>query len=161
MLPAPRPTQVSRIGLIHPHGGVINAYINHGKWVADCGNPHCHNARALDYGQDFICIDEVHGDACGFAFDVAWPPPEEATRICAVLAYRPDRATRNWRPDETVTMLLIENMAHGIRHAHSPEVGAAATQLVLDASGDGPVQVRVTEDPIVVDAAPAAIETGD
>ncbi len=146
--------------LIHPHGGVVDAYINHGRWVADCGNPHCHNARALAYGESFLCVDELAGDACGFAFDVAWPPLEEAERICAVLAYRPDRATRNWLPDETVTMLLIENMAHGIRHASSPEIGGAATQLVLDASGDGPPTVRVLDRPVVVDAAPEVHEIG-
>lgn len=161
-----QPSMPNGLTLIHPHGGTVAAYINHGRWVADCGNPHCHNARALAYGQNFLCVDDVHGDACGFAFDVRWPAPEEATRICAILAYRPDRSTRNWLPGESATVLLIENLAHGIRHANTPEVGGAASHLVLDASGDGPVVVRVSETPVLVDAAPevagfSAPEIGD
>lgn len=139
--------------LVHPHGAKpIWARIEIGHWLAECGTPYCRAALRLEYGTGYLCPD------CGVAYHVIWPEPDEARRIIALLAARPDWATRNWLPElgETAETLVIENLAHGIDHAIYPEVGAAASRLVLDATGDGPVRLRVLDEPMIIDAAPRA-----
>lgn len=146
--------------LIHPNAATRPVpRIEWGRWVADCGNPHCHHAWLLHengdehapaiYGQGWIC------PGCGCANDVAWPDMDTCRRVVALLSYRPDPATRNWLPErgEDVTWLMSENFSHGIDHATTPEVGAAASLLVLDVAGPIPV-LTVLDEPLVIDAAP-------
>jgi hypothetical protein len=145
-------SDLARPALIHP-----NAWqdplprVEWGHWVADCGNPHCHDAwRLHEYGQGWIC------PSCHCANFPAWPDMATCQRVMALLAYRPDPANRNWRPDlgETVEWLLQENLAHGIDHCTTPELGAAASLLVLDVPESGPPTLRVLDEPLVIDAAP-------
>lgn len=137
--------------LVHPHGAApIKARIEIGHWLAECGTAYCRTALRLDYGSGFLC------PRCGVAFDVVWPDADTVRGVVAMLAARPDWATRNWLPGESVEYLMIENLAHGIDHAVYPEVGAAASRIVLDASGDGPVDIRILDDPMIIDAAPRA-----
>lgn len=134
--------------LIHPHAvAPIYARVEIGHWLAQCGTPYCRDALRLAYGSGFLC------PTCGVAQDVIWPTPADAHRIVELLRYRPDWATRNWLPNESPTYLLTENLAHGIDHASAPEIGAARSRLVLDATG-ADVRLLVLDEPLTIDAAP-------
>jgi hypothetical protein len=126
----------------------IEARIELGHWLAECGTPYCRNALRLEYGAGFLCGD------CGLAYDVLWPAPADARQIVALLGYRPDWVNRNWLPSETVLDLLMENLIHGVKHTTSPELGAAASTFWLDTSAN----LHVLDEPLVLDAAqPLAI----
>lgn len=69
------------------------AYVNHGRWVADCPRPGCLNAEKLDPGQFmYLC------DACRIAVPIQWPAPQAAHDIWEALAERPNVENRNWFP---------------------------------------------------------------
>lgn len=113
--------------LIKPVGEVterkpfVEAYVNHGRWVADCNRPYCNNAMALDPHQiGFGCAN------CGMLADIVWP--DNADDIWEALALRPVPQTRNWFPKDhrlaiiagcphgqTVKELLAEGRAHGVK----------------------------------------------
>lgn len=83
------------------------AYVNWGRWVADCPRADCANAEQLVRGAPrFAC------SFCGYTCSVSWP--DEAKRIVEALAARPVPSTRNWLPGETVAMLEAENVEHGV-----------------------------------------------
>ena len=90
----------------------MDAYINHGRWVAECGN--CETAVVVDDGDLFFWCPR-----CGSG-DV-WTPialPSDRSDIEAQLlrrnGWRGTGKTRNWVPGETVADLIAENRAHGI-----------------------------------------------
>lgn len=95
------------------------AYINHGRWIADCGRTHCGNAEALNPGQGFFGCSNCH-----WAGPVEWPA--DAVEIWAALSARPVPQTRNWFPfghelalrsgcphGQTVADLEAETREHG------------------------------------------------
>jgi hypothetical protein len=99
------------------------AYVNHGRWIADCPRPHCNSARRLEPRQArFHCAGE---GGCGMDCPVGWPPnPDE---LWEVLERRPVPMTRNWFPaghglavragvehGQTVADLVAENHEHGV-----------------------------------------------
>jgi hypothetical protein len=57
-------------------------------------------------GTKFIC-GECH-QACNVV------APENKNEIDEVLKLRPNTANRNWMPGETVEMLHLENVLHGV-----------------------------------------------
>jgi hypothetical protein len=67
------------------------AYVNHGRWIADCTRPHCANAEALQPKQTAF-----HCSNCLQVAEVDWPSCAE--EITAALALRPVPQTRNWFP---------------------------------------------------------------
>lgn len=67
------------------------AYVNHGRWIADCTRPYCANAEKLALGQPLF-----HCSNCQQIAEVEWPP--DADGIWSVLAKRPVPQTRNWFP---------------------------------------------------------------
>ena len=72
----------------------VQAYVNYGRWVADCGRKFCANAMALQPGQQvFVCGG---AEGCGFSASIIWPP--DANEIWNVLQERPVKSTRNWIP---------------------------------------------------------------
>lgn len=74
--------------------GTTQAYINHGRWVVDCGRQYCGNAEALAPNQaTYVCAG--HG-ACGWQGMVEWP--HNAQELMDALNLRPVPATRNWFP---------------------------------------------------------------
>ena len=97
-------------------GGDIQAYIDCGRWLAEC--PDCHSAQVIsDKTRDFWCLH------CGNAsIDFKWRHirmPRNRKVLEDVLVLRPaarsDRAlTRNWKTGETVDDLKAENVAHGL-----------------------------------------------
>lgn len=99
----------------------VAAYVNHGRWVANCCREYCNNALELEPRQArFQCRN------CGIVAGVVWPP--DADEIWAALERRPVPQTRNWFPadhdlavragcphGQTVADLLAENEQHGVR----------------------------------------------
>lgn len=70
------------------------AYVNHGRWVADCPRPYCGNALKLTPNQ---AVFECSGSSgCGMVASINWPPDAQA--IWDALMQRPVPATRNWIP---------------------------------------------------------------
>lgn len=108
------------------------AYVNEGRWVADCPSEGCHGAMLLlgDRRAGFLCGSCFNAEVGHRYRPVQWP--EERPDIEAVLAERPVPGTRNWTPaarpgwsrgrGETVADLVAENEAHGL---HVPEHVAA------------------------------------
>lgn len=99
----------------------VLAYVNHGRWVADCSREHCANAMELAPGQlAFACSN------CQWVVDIVWP--DDADEIWQVLQRRPVPQTRNWFPrdhplalaarcphGQSVRDLVDENAEHGIK----------------------------------------------
>lgn len=79
--------------------GQIPAYVNHGRWVADCP---CGGAELVAEGRRMVC------GSCGLNSPVTFPANTD--EIERVLHDRRDTAARNWYPGETVEMLEAENM---------------------------------------------------
>lgn len=127
--------------------GVAYGYANYGRWVVSCPTPYCRDALTLPPGSGFLC------PACSVRADVVWPNPQTVELIEHILLMRPDVATRNWLPGETPVDLLAENLAHGLSPVVHPEVGASASRLVLDASGDGLIRVHLLDEVAVIDSA--------
>jgi hypothetical protein len=68
------------------------AYINSGRWIADCPRPFCTNAMMLEPGQSqFRCQS-----GCWLEASVEWPPDGQA--LWDELMRRPVASTRNWAP---------------------------------------------------------------
>lgn len=74
------------------------AYVNWGKWVADC-RLDCGYAVALKNSQaSFVC--EISGGGCGHINTVEWP--SNVSEIWDALIERPMPKTRNWFPNNHV-----------------------------------------------------------
>ena len=96
------------------------AYVNHGRWIADCPRPYGGNAEALDPRQGAF-----HCSNCRLLVSIEWPTdPDE---LWDVLAKRPVPQTRNWFPPghelalrsgcphgQTVADLEAENDEYGV-----------------------------------------------
>lgn len=84
----------------------LGAYVNHGRWVADClycaGGVACwsENPRGC-------CLD------CGSVYKIRFP--KDTARAVEVLEQRPE-INRNWRPDagETLGFLALENAENNL-----------------------------------------------
>lgn len=86
-------------------GQTVMAYINHGRWVADC--PACNGAELVEQGHRMLC------GSCGAVHDVDWPSDiDEAETL---LEQRPV-GHQHWdrHKGETVDTLAAENIDHGI-----------------------------------------------
>jgi len=91
-----------------PRGDVV-AYVNEGRWVADCPQRDCAGAELVDPEWPlFVCCS---GCGCG-PHCVIFPKDRE--KIEAALVKRQVPRTRNWLPGETVSDLQRENKAHEV-----------------------------------------------
>ena len=98
---------------------LIDAYMNHGRWVADCSTDDCGFSTLADEhmigrmnGLDTLMFCPAHG-----AMTIRLPA--EWKEIEAELNKRPvdplaGPTHANWRPGETVGMLRSENAEHGV-----------------------------------------------
>lgn len=95
----------------------LYGYVNAGKWIyaCECG------ARGLPSPGGVVFMGYRFG-WCPRCLNAStgrgWRPvvlPDDSTRrrIESVLLCRPDLATRNWEPSETVTDLVNQNLEHG------------------------------------------------
>lgn len=88
------------------------AYVNHGRWVADCPTNSCGGALVLlAAAQGFLCVNCLNIEVANRYRPVIWP--EDSDVIAAALEARllPEQA--NWH-GEPVESLIAENIAHGI-----------------------------------------------
>lgn len=88
-------------------GEPLVAYVNHGRWVADC--PCGSGLLCSPRDEDACCLE------CGLVHRVAFPEPSDIDAATQILMQRP-RRNRNWYPvGEQVSDLAAENAAHGLR----------------------------------------------
>jgi hypothetical protein len=95
------------------HPVPIRAYVNHGRWLADCV---CGAGVAVDPAWDrAYCYD------CLRIFRVTWPPDRKLAWIETILAARPLAQHQNWWPTESVAQLARENGEHGLGTMEVPD----------------------------------------
>lgn len=78
--------------------GDVTAYVNHGRWVANCA---CGGAELVAEGFPFEC------GSCGGTATVVWP--DDQTEIVRLLDKRRRPNNQNWNPAEPVGLLAAEN----------------------------------------------------
>lgn len=84
----------------------IQAYVNHGRWLAEC--PDCHGAQVTSPDdRRFMCHCCGNEEVGGRWRAVVWPA--KARAIEQLLELRPKPENQNWRPGETVADLIHEN----------------------------------------------------
>ena len=87
--------------------------VNHERWNPEC--PEC--GTGVSTGRLW---DEARCFGCGAVFRrVVWP--EHIDAIEKVLLKRPPKF-RHWKPEETVSQLLAQNVQHGFADVHRPEL---------------------------------------
>lgn len=88
----------------------VSAYVNAGRWLAKC---ECGGCEYVDLEQlVFMCCNCWNAEV-----GHRWRPiviPKQRVAIERLLLKRPDGATRNWRPGETIADLARENREHGV-----------------------------------------------
>lgn len=103
---ARRLAEEGRVEPVGQNTDPVLAYINHGRWVADCATPECFGAELVG-GPTMVCA------SCGRESTVKYPAPKTREKIEAALDVRLT-ANRNWYPEETVAELVAQNIDHGI-----------------------------------------------
>ena len=89
-------------------GGATVAYVNHGRWVADC--PECNAGIAVWPDHPLTACGE-----CGAVLTLEVPDADTRAAAEIVLSKRSVESVRNWRPDgETVEDLQAENALRGV-----------------------------------------------
>lgn len=94
-----------------PAPAVVQAQINHGRWLAHC--PFCAGAEMVDPDDPRFCCLSCYNAAVGGK----WLPvkfPRDAAKLEAELLRRPQRENRNWLPSETLAQIRAENKARGV-----------------------------------------------
>lgn len=88
------------------------AYINQGRWLADCPTAGCGGSMMLLPGTPYLCATCLNVEIGHRWRRIAWP--KSRTEIERVLSLRllPEQA--NWWPSESVDALRAENAAHGL-----------------------------------------------
>ncbi len=97
--------RVARNGPLNVTGRKLKAYVNHGRWVADCA---CGGGVACGPDSpDAVCYD------CRSVWLITFPTVDRITNATALLAQRTAARQRHWRPDqgETITDLRAQNAA--------------------------------------------------
>lgn len=87
---------------------MARAYVNHGRWVADCPTT-CGSALDLDSGQSMYICAECHAMSV-----VDWPP--NADEIWEALQERPFDRVRHWYPREHELAIRAQ-----LPHGQTPE----------------------------------------
>ncbi len=83
----------------------VVAYVNWGRWVADCATPGCGNARALTVGDELFDCDAparpggspIGEGACDRTYPIVWP--DDPAAVAVRLANLPE-SQRSWRPGD-------------------------------------------------------------
>ena len=82
----------------------IYAYINQGRWVADCP---CNGAEIVEPGEDMLC------GSCSMVSTVAFPDEKTRQQIETALLKR-HPLKQNWTVEETVAELEAQNIENGL-----------------------------------------------
>lgn len=81
----------------------LMVYANRGRWIAEC------ECRSADQVQP--TLRRWQCSECGARWTLLWPGSRE--QIERLLMMRP-AVNRNWLPEETIEMLVAENIEHGL-----------------------------------------------
>ena len=73
------------------------AFLDWGRWVADCPGPKCTYAQGLTIGQDRMVCRNGDGTGCGTEAEIVWPKDPEG--IMADLIDKADPLQR-WTPSD-------------------------------------------------------------
>lgn len=96
-------------------GMVAVAYVNHGRWVADCPLPGCDGAEFVSLRNPvFFCCECRNQVTAHLPIPVQLPSPELRAEVERCLVARPVPATRNWLPGEPVAGIESENALHEV-----------------------------------------------
>ena len=97
------------------------AYVNLGRWVADCPARPCAHPLTGEHaaGAEYVAPNIVFMCQWCWNQDIEgrYRPvdfPADKTALEAELLRRVEPDTRNWLPGETLADLQIENIAHGV-----------------------------------------------
>jgi hypothetical protein len=82
------------------------AFVNEGRWIASCPDPHCSGAEFVREGHPLLCA------SCGGVSQVVWPDDVEG--IERHLSKRRHRKNQNWNVGEPVEALEVENADRGL-----------------------------------------------
>ena len=106
----PEPPAPDAVASDSDEGAEAVAYVNHGRWVADCPSPACTGAELVD-PQDprFYCLSCYNAAFGGKWLRVRFPPERERQAIERALLARARERNRNWYPGETVEQLEEEH----------------------------------------------------
>lgn len=97
-------------------GPAVEARADHGRWLADCPITGCGGAEMVSFDRPVFFCTECRNVAWDHRLlPVLIPEPKLRNQVEAYLVARPEAATRNWHPSETVKQLQAENREHGIR----------------------------------------------
>ncbi len=88
-------------------GKTPRARVDHGRWICDCVEG-CGRGMFTHPAWRIACCTECGAVYRGIIF------PEDVPTITSLLLARPNRENQNWLPDESITWLRIENLAHRI-----------------------------------------------
>lgn len=102
------------------------AYVNHGRWVADCPSG-CGGAELARDGE-FMCRECLNLGAGRRPIPLVWPSEDDVRAIEAALVVRAV-VNRNWALNESIGALLAENVEHGL---FDPRSGAIAGDIGAD-----------------------------
>jgi hypothetical protein len=97
------------------------AYLNWGRWVVDCPEPGCQDARCVYHP---VTTERQTEDVCanGHPFLIEMPPPAMEGQLVAAVAERAHDADRSWYP-------------HG--HSRATLAGLPTGQTVSDLVAEG------------------------
>ena len=95
---------VSKLGIVTQSAEPAVAYVNHGRWVADCA---CNGGELVAPAETMLC------GSCGRTHTVKFPGPKTRQKIEAALSQRVP-LNQNWHPDETVDELVAQNIENGM-----------------------------------------------
>lgn len=95
--------QLARHGIPETPADPVYAYVNHGRWVADC---HCNGAEVVAAGdQPMTC------GSCGAVSPVVFPP--ERDEVERLLSARP-LPNQHWTLGQPIDHLIAENIERGL-----------------------------------------------
>lgn len=98
------------------------AFVNDSRWVVACPFD-CNGAQlASKEFRRFFCVDCLNAEADGQWVEVAWPADDFVVDVERLLEVRPDPRTRRWWPNESLGVLVAENMEHGLFDPATGEV---------------------------------------
>ena len=108
---APIPLEDALTAKVAPKTLAVQAYANHGRWVAEC--PDCCGAQ-LTAPEDprFMCVECGNAGIGGLWRPVVWP--NDHAKISALLDERPEAHTRNWVPGTMLREVKAGNLEHGV-----------------------------------------------
>lgn len=87
-------------------GAKVVAYVNHGRWVADCITVGCGGARQLNPDHTYWCV------YCGQSYVVEWPDKKTMRAVTTILEQRPERVNQNYHPTDHVRLHPTNQPTH-------------------------------------------------